>query len=117
MDNGYDTTDWKEKQYDDKRAGTHPVAKKQANDWGLYDVLGNVWEWTADSWHENYQDAPADGEIWEDKKLEKSDKLRRVVRGGSWFDWAQLCRSAYRGWGGPGSRSDYLGFRCVRVQE
>jgi formylglycine-generating enzyme required for sulfatase activity len=106
--NGYYTTDWKKNQHEDNRAGTHPVGQKQANVWGLYDMLGNVWEWTADP----YQDAPVDGEVWEDP-----DKLSRVVRGGSWYNGAQYCRSTYRDGLEPGIRSDLLGFRCVRVQE
>ncbi|MCI5144602.1 MAG: formylglycine-generating enzyme family protein [Candidatus Electrothrix sp. AR3] len=95
---------------------THPVGQKQANDWGIYDMLGNVREWTADPWHDNYQDAPKDGRIWQEEDPEKSDELPRVVRGGSWCDWARDCRSAYREGDGPVFRFDGIGFRCVRVQ-
>jgi formylglycine-generating enzyme required for sulfatase activity len=95
---------------------THPVAQKQANDWGLYDMLGNVWEWTADPWHSGYKGAPENEKIWEVEEAEKAGVLR-VVRGGSWLSRARHCRSAYRSGDEPGSRFDRLGFRCVRVQE
>ena len=70
---------------------THPVAVKQPNAFGLYDMLGNVWEWTAD----NY------------------DSGNKVVRGGSWVVDARFVRASVRGRVGPADRGDFLGFRCV----
>ena len=75
---------------------THPVALKQANNYGLYDVLGNVWEWTSTrSW--------------------KSLWLGRVIRGGSWSNGAWNLRSANRGYGYPGEEYSNVGFRLVRT--
>ncbi len=112
LENGYDSSGWREKQYPHTRAGTRPVKLKRANPWGLYDMLGNVWEWTQDHWHNNYQGAPTDGSAWEDR----SAGADRVVRGGSWGGYARNVRAAYRSQRGPGLRRDYLGFRCARVQ-
>ncbi len=114
LEDGYDTTDWPEKQYPDTKAGTHPVGRKGANPWGLYDMLGNVWEWCEDHWHNSYEGAPTDGSPW----LDESGKAGggRVVRGGSWISDARSVRSACRGWNPPGYRLVYLGFRCARVQ-
>ena len=63
-----------------------------ANDFGLYDMHGNVWEWCADIWHENYVGAPTDGSAW----LSGGDQGYCVQRGGSWLDRASNCRSAFR---------------------
>ena len=63
-----------------------------ANDFGLYDMHGNVWEWCADPWHDNYQGAPSDGSAWEIG----GDNRLRVLRGGSWDFNPGYCRSAQR---------------------
>lgn len=60
--------------------GSRPVGGRQANAWGLFDMLGNVWEWTEDCWHQNYDGAPADARAW----IKDGDCGRRVLRGGGW---------------------------------
>ena len=59
---------------------TQPVGELAANDWGLYDMSGSVWEWVQDCWHETYQGAPADGSAWKSP----GQCAKRVLRGGSW---------------------------------
>ncbi|MCP4364420.1 MAG: formylglycine-generating enzyme family protein [Planctomycetes bacterium] len=115
LDNGQEISYLDNRQFTSNSCGTHPVGQKQPNDWGLYDMLGNVDEWVADSWHDNYEGAPEDDRIWENEETDKTG-VDRVIRGGSWRDWAQYCRSASRGRDEPGFRFDFLGFRCVRVQ-
>lgn len=63
-----------------------------ANRFGIYDMHGNVWEWCADIWHENYNRAPIDGSPW----VTEGDHSYCVQRGGSWVDRANNCRSAFR---------------------
>jgi formylglycine-generating enzyme required for sulfatase activity len=87
-----------------------PVGKKKPNAWGLYDMHGYVREWCADSWHKNYEGAPADGSPWSSK-----DEKERVVRGGSWADEVDNARSAFRDHKAADHRSDTVGLRCVRA--
>ncbi len=113
-DGGYDSSSWPQKQYEHTHAGTHPVRQKRPNAWGLYDMLGNVWEWCEDVWHGNFDGAPTDGSAW------LGEGALRVCRGGGWLDYARYCRCSYRAPGGPGYRSNFLGFRlvlAVRVKE
>ncbi|XWK89332.1 MAG: formylglycine-generating enzyme family protein [Phormidium sp.] len=76
----------------DRRETTPVGSFKVANNFGLYDMHGNVREWCADFWHENYQDAPTDGSAW----VTGGDREKRVVRGGSWNTGPIKCRSAFR---------------------
>ena len=96
-----------ELQYDFRKGGTRPVGKKQPNTLGLYDMLGNVYEWCEDAWRAPGNDATPE---------EDYASADRVVRGGSWVNDARYVRAAYRDWFSPGSRSDFIGFRC-RVRE
>ena len=96
-----------------KHEKTLPVGSFAPNAFGLYDMHGNVWEWTQDCWHENYQNAPVDGSVW--LEANGGDCSRRVVRGGSWFDDPQGLRSADRSWNGTDEADDFLGFRIARV--
>lgn len=80
--------------YENSESKTHVVGSKQPNEFGIYDMRGNVWEWCADMYS-------------------NSGSLR-VIRGGGWFNGAWHLRSAQRDRGRPGSRSNALGFRLIR---
>jgi formylglycine-generating enzyme required for sulfatase activity len=84
---------------------THPVGQKQPNAWGLYDMHGNVWEWTADDWHDNYTGAPTNGSAWVDSPRAAS----RVFRGGSFNDEGTPVAVRY----GYDDRNFASGFRLV----
>ncbi len=109
LEEHHDSSGWAQKQYDHTRAGTRKVALKRPNAWGLYDMLGNVWEWCQD-WYAGYSADP------QYDPCGPPEGRYRVLRGGSWFGDARLVRSAYRIPAHPGSRDAYVGFRCAAVQ-
>jgi formylglycine-generating enzyme required for sulfatase activity len=82
-----------------------------ANDFGLYDMHGNVREWCLDHWHENYEGAPTDGSAWINPKAKEDDF--RTLRGGSWIYNPRRCRSASRLRNSACVRHGYYGFRIV----
>lgn len=79
-----------------------------ANAFGLCDMHGNVWEWCGDHWHDNYKGAPADGSAWS-----RNDDSSRVLRGGCWFVYPGLCRSAYRAYSPPNEAPITFSLRVV----
>ncbi len=85
---------------------THSVAGKEANAWGLYDMLGNVWEWCADRWTSDYTE-----------KSRVAESADRVARGGSWYDVARDVRTASRISDEPTLRIDYFGCRFAELRE
>jgi formylglycine-generating enzyme required for sulfatase activity len=91
-----------------------PVGSFGPNPFGLYDMLGNVWQWTADCWNESYAGAPGDGSAWA-----SGDCRKRVLRGGSWSNYPAFIRSATRIGTDAAGRdfdySSYAGFRVART--
>ena len=90
---------------------TAPVGSFQPNRFGLYDMLGNVWEWTEDCWNANYSGAPSNASAWL-----SGDCGRRVLRGGAWFSLPRFARSANRAWVTSTFRYSGYGFRVARTQ-
>jgi len=90
---------------------TTAVGAYPPNPWGLHDMLGNVWEWVADAWHDNYDGAPADGLAW----TSDGDSGRRVLRGGAWGLFRRGNRAGHRGRYDNGNRVGNAGFRLART--
>lgn len=96
---------------DDGYAYTSPVGVFQPNGFGLYDVLGNVFEWVADHWHPTYEAALADGTA----RTTGDSTGPRVLRGGSWDSGPRSVRAGYRSGLDPGFRVNGIGFRLART--
>ena len=109
LDQGQDSSVWPEKAFDHHKTGTLPVKLKQPNSWGFFDMLGNVWEWCADTWQAPQKETDDE----RPPRREDSELVSHVVRGGSWGTTARNCRSAAR----IGFKSDRingnLGFRLA----
>jgi formylglycine-generating enzyme required for sulfatase activity len=94
----------------DNQQQTVPVDLFQPNPWGLYQVHGNVWEWTEDCYHSDYKGSPSDGSAWT-----SGDCSSRVVRGGGWSDPPGHLRSASRASVGASDWDGLDGFRLART--
>ena len=94
---------------DNSEGHTHPVGQKLPNAFGLYDVHGNVWEWTADCYKDSFEGAPKDG-----RAVQKDGHCYRVDRGGSWINKPFNLRSTQRHRSGAGDRYFGMGFRLAR---
>jgi formylglycine-generating enzyme required for sulfatase activity len=92
------------------RQQTVSVGSFPANRFGLHDMHGNVWEWTEDCYNGSYAGAPSDGSAWR-----SGDCSRRVLRGGGWYSYPQILRSALRGRPDPSNREIDDGFRVART--
>jgi sulfatase modifying factor 1 len=88
---------------------THAVRGKFPNGWGLYDMLGNVWEWCADAWRSDYTERS-------EPEASERASARRVVRGGSWLNDPRGVRAAFRRRVEPTIRIRNLGFRCAEFR-
>lgn len=106
---GFDSSGWQDRQYSCPRSGTHPVGRKAPNAWGLYDMIGNVFEWVQDRMGDYPPGSLTDPEG-------PASGSARVRRGCSWGSSARYCRAAFRLKGGdPDARGDGMGFRLVRT--
>ena len=91
---------------------TAPAGSYRPNAFGVFDTLGNVWEWTEDCWHDSYHGAPSDGRAW----TTGGDCGKRAKRGGGWTDESEVLRPAVRsGWSSTDYRNWSYGFRVART--
>ncbi len=104
-DVGIDQYAW----YHENSKSTNSIGQKLPNTFGLFDMHGNVWEWTEDCWNPNYSGAPNDGSAWL-----TGDCSRRILRGGSWSNRSSNLRSAYRIGTSTSVFVDRYGFRVAR---
>jgi len=104
-----DAVNWSGADCDDGHPYTAPVGQFEPNAFGLYDMLGNVGEWTEDCWRDDYRDAPSDS-----RARTEGDCSMRAVRGGSWDDSPVALRAAYRVGSPVVVRLYSRGFRVAR---
>ena len=109
LEEAEDSSGWPEKQFEHTQAGTRSVKTKAPNTWGLYDTLGNVYEWCED----RFGDYPAERVV---DPHGPSEGSFRVIRGGSWSSDARGVRAAFRNHRDPSDRWISLGFRFARGQ-
>ena len=108
--------------YDQNSGGsTNPVKIKQANEYALYDMSGNVWEWVLDKWHDDYEGAPTmSNEAWggapECNQVCDIGSARHVNHGGGWCNDAEYLWVSHRNRFSPDNRSYALGFRLRRTR-
>jgi formylglycine-generating enzyme required for sulfatase activity len=100
----YGTGAFKQRNFYTDLTGTWPVGSFRPNAFGLYDTTGHVWCWALDTYHPDYNGAPADGSAWE------QGGYGRVVRGGAWNNNPEWLRVAARGFG-----NEFEGFRLARI--
>ena len=92
---------------------TRPTAAYPANAFKLHDVHGNVYEWVQDCYHSSYAAAPRDGHAWMEE--DHGDCARRILRGGSWINFAPLLRSAFRNRDAMDAAYNHVGLRLART--
>ena len=105
---GINISEWDEKQYSDETGGTHPVKRKQPNAYGLYDMLGNVWEWCGDWYDSEYYSVSSSS-----NPTGPYSGTERVLRGGSWVSYARACRVSKRSFSEPDDKYNGNGLRLV----
>jgi formylglycine-generating enzyme required for sulfatase activity len=103
---------------DNSGSNTHPVGQKKANELGIYDMSGNVWEWCLDEWHDSYADKPEKlksngNESWGDLNVDDNDNRSRLLRGGSWGNDARFCRADVRNRFNARGQNNDIGFRLL----